>query len=105
MGVRSWPLHGKDIRKWSQGTRQGRLQALVSRFDCPVLLHSEAFGDGETLVRVAEKHELEGAVSKRRDALYSFHKRQGLLAPNSRRKDCLPLAWVGPAQLLSEAAA
>ena len=63
MGVRSWPLHGKDIRKWSQGTRQGRLQALVSRFDCPVLLHSEAFGDGETLVRVAEKHELEGVVS------------------------------------------
>jgi ATP-dependent DNA ligase len=83
MGVRSWPLNGKDISKWSQGTRQRRLQALVSRFDCPVLLHSEAFGDGETLVRVAEKHELEGVVSKRRDALYSFHKRQGLLAPTA----------------------
>jgi ATP-dependent DNA ligase len=47
--------------------RQRRLQALVRRFDCPVLLHSEAFDDGEALLRVAE----EGVVSKRRDAPYS----------------------------------
>lgn len=58
-------------RKWSPEARQGRLQALVSRFDCPVLLHSEAFDDGHALLRVAEKHGLEGVVSKRRSAPYS----------------------------------
>jgi bifunctional non-homologous end joining protein LigD len=58
----------KDLRKWSLEARQGRLQALVSRFDCPVL--SEAFNEGEALLRVAEKHGLEGVVSKRRDAPY-----------------------------------
>jgi bifunctional non-homologous end joining protein LigD len=63
-------LNGKDLRKWSLEARQGRLQALVSRFDCPVLLHSEAFNDGEALHSVAEKHGLEGVVSKRRSAPY-----------------------------------
>jgi ATP-dependent DNA ligase len=47
------------------GSPSGAPQALVSRFDCPVLLHSEAFDDGEALLRVAEKHGLEGVVSKR----------------------------------------
>jgi ATP-dependent DNA ligase len=61
-------MNSKDLRKWSLEARQARLQALVSRFDCPVLLHSEAFDDGEALLRVAEKHGLEGVVSKRRDA-------------------------------------
>ena len=44
------------VRKWSLEARQGRLQALVNRFDCPVLLHSEAFDDGVALLRVAERH-------------------------------------------------
>jgi hypothetical protein len=35
-----------------------------------VLLHSEAFNDGQALLRVAEKHGLEGVVSKRRDTPY-----------------------------------
>src|SRR5262245_37643393 len=43
---------------------------LFLRFESPVLLHSEAFNDGEALLRVAEKHGLEGVVSKRRDAPY-----------------------------------
>ena len=42
-------LNRKDLRKWSPEDRQGRLQALVSQFDSPVLLHSEAFDDGEAL--------------------------------------------------------
>jgi bifunctional non-homologous end joining protein LigD len=63
-------LDRKDLRKWSPEARQGRPQTLVSRFDSPVLLHSEAFDDGEALLRVAEKHGLEGVVSKRRDAPY-----------------------------------
>ena len=63
-------LNGKDIRKWSQEARQGRLQALLTRFDCPAVLCSEPFNDGLALLRVAEKHGLEGVVSKRRDAPY-----------------------------------
>jgi bifunctional non-homologous end joining protein LigD len=63
-------LDGKDLRKLALEARQRRLRALVRRFDCPVLLHSEAFDDGQALLRVAEKHGLEGVVSKRRDAPY-----------------------------------
>jgi bifunctional non-homologous end joining protein LigD len=47
-------LNRRDLRKWSLEARQTRLQALVNRFDCPVLLHSEAFDDGEALLRVAK---------------------------------------------------
>jgi len=63
-------LDGKNLRKWSLERRQSRLQALLTRFSCPALLHSEPFDDGEALLRVAEKHGLEGVVSKRRDAPY-----------------------------------
>ena len=42
-------LNRKDLRKWLLEARQGCLQ----RFDSPVLLHSEAFDDGEALLRVA----------------------------------------------------
>jgi bifunctional non-homologous end joining protein LigD len=63
-------LDGKDLRKWSLERRQARLQALLSRFACPMVLASECFADGQALLRVAEKHGLEGVVSKRRDAPY-----------------------------------
>jgi len=63
-------LNRKDLRNWSLEARQSRLQALVSRFDCPVMLHSEAFDDGVALLRVAEKDGFEGVVSKRRSAPY-----------------------------------
>jgi bifunctional non-homologous end joining protein LigD len=63
-------LNSKDLRRWSLEARQGRLQGLVSRFGCPGVLASESFADGEALLRVAEKHGLEGVVSKRRHAPY-----------------------------------
>jgi bifunctional non-homologous end joining protein LigD len=63
-------LNGKDLRKWSLEARQGRLQALMSRFDCPTVLASEPFKDGQALLEVAERHGLEGVVSKRRLAPY-----------------------------------
>jgi bifunctional non-homologous end joining protein LigD len=63
-------LNRKDLRRWSLEARKGRLQALVSRFGCPAVLASEASSEGEALLAVAEKHGLEGVVSKRRDAPY-----------------------------------
>jgi bifunctional non-homologous end joining protein LigD len=63
-------MNGKDLRKWSLEARQARLQAIVSRFECPVVLASESFADGQALLSVAEKHGLEGVVSKRRSAPY-----------------------------------
>jgi len=63
-------INGKDLRRWSLEARQGRLQALLSRSSCQGVLASEAFTDGLALLRVAEKHGLEGVVSKRRDAPY-----------------------------------
>ena len=58
----------------------------MSRFDCPVLLHSEAFNDGEALLRVAEKHGLEGIVSKRRDGPYRSGAHRGW-------REVKPQAW------------
>jgi ATP-dependent DNA ligase len=46
------------------------VSCLLSQFDSLVQLHSEAFDDGEALLRVAEKHGHEGVMSKRRDAPY-----------------------------------
>jgi bifunctional non-homologous end joining protein LigD len=31
-------MNGKDLRKWSLEARQARLQAVVSRFECPAVL-------------------------------------------------------------------
>ena len=42
----------------------------MSRFGCPAVLASEIFNDGQALLQVAEKHGLEGVVSKCRDAPY-----------------------------------
>jgi bifunctional non-homologous end joining protein LigD len=70
-------LDGKDLRKWSLERRQARLQALVRRFACPAVLASEAFADGQALLRVAEKHGLEGIVSKRRYTPYRSGRSRG----------------------------
>jgi bifunctional non-homologous end joining protein LigD len=63
-------LNGRDWRPYGLEKRQARLQALLERFDCPAVLPSKAFDDGEALLRVAEKHKLEGVVSKRRGSAY-----------------------------------
>jgi hypothetical protein len=44
------------------GSSAERLRARLSRFDGAVLLHSAAFDDGETLLRVAQKSALGGAT-------------------------------------------
>jgi ATP-dependent DNA ligase len=49
----------------------------VSRFGCPAMLASEGFNDGLALLQVAEKHGLEGVVSKRRDAPYKSGQSRG----------------------------
>ena len=59
-------LNGRGWRHQPLELRQGRLQALLARFDSPAVKASEAFADGVALLRAAEKHELEGVVSKRR---------------------------------------
>jgi bifunctional non-homologous end joining protein LigD len=63
-------LNGRDLRPQPLMKRKGSLQALLERFDCPAILPSEAFADGQALLRAAEKHCLEGVVSKRRSAPY-----------------------------------
>ena len=51
-------------------TEGDAVQALLERFDCPAVQASEAFSDGVALLRAAEKHGLEGVVSKRRGVAY-----------------------------------
>ena len=63
-------LNGRDTRGESLTKRQHRLQGLLTRFGCPAIQASECFNDGLALLAAAEKHGLEGVVSKRRNAPY-----------------------------------
>ena len=63
-------LNGRDLREQPLHRRQARLRTLLNRFECPSVLASETFDDGEALMRAAEKRGLEGVVSKRRHSLY-----------------------------------
>jgi bifunctional non-homologous end joining protein LigD len=63
-------LNGRDWRENALEKRQARLQELLGRFSCPAVLLSESFSDGAALLLAAEKHGLEGVVSKRRGAAY-----------------------------------
>ena len=63
-------LNGRDLREQSLEKRKARLHALVERSDCPGVLASATFDDGQALLRAVEAHRLEGVVSKRRAAPY-----------------------------------
>ena len=63
-------FNGRDLRPQPLVKRQASLQALLERFACPAVSLSEAFEDGQALLRVAEQCGLEGIISKRRDAPY-----------------------------------
>ena len=63
-------FNGQDLRPQPLVKRQASLQALLERFACPAVSLSEAFEDGQALLRVAEQRGLEGIISKRRDAPY-----------------------------------
>jgi len=63
-------LNGRDLREQSLEKRKARLHELMERFDCPGVLMSQTFADGQALLRAAEEHRLEGVVSKRRAAPY-----------------------------------
>jgi bifunctional non-homologous end joining protein LigD len=63
-------INGREWRPYGLEKRQARLDALLTRFDCPAVLMSKSFDDGQALLRIAEKHKLEGIVSKRREASY-----------------------------------
>jgi bifunctional non-homologous end joining protein LigD len=63
-------LNGRDWRPYALEKRQARLDMLLARFDCPAVLMSKSFDAGAALLRIAEKHKLEGVVSKRRGAPY-----------------------------------
>jgi bifunctional non-homologous end joining protein LigD len=69
-------LNGKDWRAQPLVKRQARLDTLLARFDCPAVLMSKSFDDGQALLRIAEKHKLEGIVSKKREAPYRSGPRQ-----------------------------
>jgi hypothetical protein len=63
-------VNGRDLRLQPLVKRQASLQALLERFGCPAVRPSETFVDGLAMLSAAEEHDLEGVVSKRRDAPY-----------------------------------
>ena len=63
-------LNGRDWRPYHLEKRQARLRFLLGRFACPLVLMSETFDDGQTLMRAVKTHGLKGVVSKRRFGPY-----------------------------------
>ena len=63
-------LNGRDFREQSLEKRKARLHELVERLDCPGVLMSQTFANGQALLRAAEERRLEGIVRKRRAAPY-----------------------------------
>ena len=63
-------LDGQDLRPLPLSERRRRLELLLERAKVPRLHLVEAFDDGQALLEMAERHGLEGVVSKRRLAPY-----------------------------------
>jgi ATP dependent DNA ligase domain len=59
---------GKDLRPLPLVECRRRLERLLARSDVPCLRLVEAFDDGTKLLEAAERHHLEGVVSKRKAA-------------------------------------
>jgi bifunctional non-homologous end joining protein LigD len=58
-------LDGQDLGPLPLTERRRQLERLLERAKVPRLLLVEAFDDGQALLEVAERHGLEGVVSKR----------------------------------------
>ena len=63
-------LNGQDLRPQPLTERRRLLERLLGRAKVPCLHLVDVFDDGQKLLEAAEKHKLEGIVSKRRDASY-----------------------------------
>jgi bifunctional non-homologous end joining protein LigD len=63
-------LNGRDLRPLPLIERRQFLERLLRRAEVRCLHLVDAFDDGQKLLEAAEKHKLEGVVSKRRDAPY-----------------------------------
>jgi bifunctional non-homologous end joining protein LigD len=61
---------GQDLRPLALIERKRRLSRLVNRADIGCLHLVQTFEDGTALLAAAQRHGLEGVVSKRRDAPY-----------------------------------
>ena len=63
-------LNSQDLRPQPLIERRQFLERLLRRAKVPCLHLVDAFDDGQKLLEAAERHGLEGVVSKRRDAPY-----------------------------------
>jgi ATP-dependent DNA ligase len=59
-------LNSKDLRQLPLTKRKDRLEALLSRFDCPAVHTSEVFDDGSKLLDAAEQLKLESRSARQR---------------------------------------
>ena len=65
-------LHGdgQDLRRMPLVERKRQLAHLIGRAQIPCLHLVQVFDDGVKLLEAAERHELKGIISKRREAPY-----------------------------------
>jgi len=63
-------LNGQDLKTLPLIERRQRLERLLNRTKVTCLHLIEGFDNGQKLFEAAERHRLEGVVSKRRDATY-----------------------------------
>jgi bifunctional non-homologous end joining protein LigD len=62
--------NGKDLRALPLTARKTKLGSLLRRYNHAALRYSDSFFDGTKLLQQAERHGLEGIISKKRDAPY-----------------------------------
>ena len=62
--------NGRDLRELALIERKARLEVLILAANANWLHYSESFDDGIELLKAADRLNLEGIVSKRRDATY-----------------------------------
>jgi bifunctional non-homologous end joining protein LigD len=83
-------VEGEALLEIALSERRGRLEGLLESSDGAVRL-SEAFTDGEALMKAAERERLEGVIAKRAESRYQPGKRtrDWLKVKTHERQECL----------------
>ena len=93
-------LDGHDLQRCPLTTRKRVLARLITQADSPTLLYSDHLeGSGPVFHQQACGHDLEGIISKRRDATYESGRRAGswIKSKCSRRQEFVIVGYTDPA--------
>ncbi len=92
-------LDGHDLQRCPLTTRKRVLSRLITQADSPTLLYSDHLeGSGRAFHQQACGHDLEGIISKRRDATYEPGRRAGswIKSKCTRRQEFVIIGYTDP---------